>query len=419
MKLKRCTFGKAATEIDVALSPLPDATLPERFALDPPPSTSGAQQPFGGPAQNSRLGANLGAPTAYRWVQGFEVPLYEGSNAHSVMQHGDRVLVQARNWQLFDLQGARIRVGLGGPSPLALCAEDGTFRLVSGDGTLDAYSLSDGEARWSCGAPVGDGGPYPVLAVSGRSTLLAGGERRVNPEAENFSPEFAAQWIDPTDAPDVSAGGILRNARRSPALVGPARGELLGAVSGDRAALLMNDLLLLLDPALNVLLARSGAFVPRAVSFGGAGRLYVVVSAPAGPALWMINAQGERVSSTPLPSYTRVPPIITSDHRIFVTTDAEILAFSPVGELLWRVASPSKPPRASATADGWLLASVGEELRVFDAEGRSAVLSYSVGRPFVTAPILTTDGAILVATTASLVSLFYEQLTYATPNYMG
>lgn len=419
MKFKRCTFGQAATEIDVPAMPLPTASLPERFDVDPPSGLPGASQPFGGPAQNSRLGASLGSPSSFRWVQRFEVPLREGAAAHSLMHHGDRVLVQARNWELFDHDGHRIRSALSGASPIGVCGEDGTFRFVSADGTLDAYQLSNGEGLWSCGAPVGDGGPYPVLAMRGRATLLAGSERTVNPEAEGFVPVFSAQWIDPTEEPKVSPGGILRNALRSPALQGDTRGELLGAVGDRGVTLVFDDLLLMLTPELDVTQALTGTFSPRAISAGGRGRIYLVVTTPDGPALWMINAQGERVFSTALSAITRVPPIITPDHRIFVTTDTEVLAFSPVGELLWRVESPKKPPRASVTADGWLLASMGDELRVFDAEGRSAVLSYSMDRPFVTAPIITADGEILVATTVSLVSLVYEELTYATPSYVG
>jgi PQQ-like domain len=412
MKLKRSSFGVAPELVDVEVTELPEASLPERFSPDPPPSEAGALQPFGGAAQNSRSGANLGAPTAYRWVQRFEMPLRPGA-AHSVMWSGDRVLVQARLWQLFSLlDGRALRAGLGGPSPVAICSEEGTFRFVSSDGTLDAYRLSDGEGLWSCGAPAGDGGPHPVLANVGRATFLAGFERRVNPEAESFSPEFVAQWIDPTAAPDISPGGILRNARRSPALVGPAKGEFLGAADARGVTLTQDDLILSLSLDQQVTYARASRFSPRSVSRGGAGRSYLVVDTPDGAALWMINAQGERVFARPLPKSSRVPPIVAADHRVFVSTDDELLAFDPEGRPLWRVSSPLAP-RAVVTADGWLLVSLGEELRAFDAEGRSAVLSYSVGRPFVTAPVITAHGEILVATTETLVCLSYEELTFA------
>jgi outer membrane protein assembly factor BamB len=413
MKFKRVSFAAPAVEVEVSPSPLEDASLPERFAPPAPPSNLPALQPFGGPQQHSRLNAFLGAPTAFRWVSRFEAPLREGTEAQAVLYSGDAVLVLASIWQLFGVDGAARRSGLSGLSPVVISPTDDTFRWVSADGTLVARALQTGEERWSCGAPLGDGGAYPVHAVGGTASLLAGAERDTDPEAEDFVPAFAVQWIDPTERPVVSRGGLLKNAVRTAALTGPSMGDLVGATDGAHVFVAFEGLALRLDMALEVTKASSFAAKPRAVSMGDAGRVYLVVSTPGGAALWLINAQGERVFAAALPRDTRVPPIVTPDHRVFVTTDDEVLAFSPEGRPLWRVSSPLRPPRASVTADGWLLVSLGEELRAFDAEGRSAVLSYSVGRPFVTAPVITAHGEILVATTETLVCLSYEALTFA------
>jgi outer membrane protein assembly factor BamB len=335
------------------------------------------------------------------------------TSATSLLCDGTAVIVVADVTQLFGIDGVARRAVLGGDSPVVLSAEDRTFRYVNRDGYLVARSLEDGAERWSCAAPIGGAASYGVHLSKGTATLIGGSRIDVDPEAEAYLPEFALEWMDPGADPEVLRGDILADAGRSPKLLATVDGELLGASDGTSVVITLDGYILHLKMDLSVERVRTARFTPRAISMGAQGRAYLVVDTPDGAALWMLNALGERVFTAPLPDATSVPPTITADHRIFVTTDAEILAFSPVGRLLWRVASPTKPPRASATADGWLLVSLGEELRAFDAEGRSAVLSYSVGRPFVTAPVITTHGEILVATTETLVCLSYEALTYA------
>ena len=152
----------------------------------------------------------------------------------------------------------------------------------------------------------------------------------------------------------------------------------------------------------------SGSFVPRSISVGEAGRVYLVVRTSEGPRLWMLNAEGQQVFSARLPddaADTLVPPVVAGDHRVFVVTDTRIVAFSPTGDLLWEFVAPQGRPRAMVTADGWLLVAAGETLGVFDAEGRSATLFHAPGEVFRTAPIVTPAGEIVVATERSLICI--------------
>lgn len=411
MKFKRVAFAEMSEEFEVDAAPLARAELEERFAPPAPEAPTPVLGEFGGPAQDGRLHAHLGSPTAFRWVSRFESPLRDGASATGVLCDGQAVLVVAPVLQLYGIDGALRRSVLGGESSVTLSPADATFRYVNKDGYLVARALADGSERWSCAAPVGGVASYGLHIQHGTATLLGGSRVDENPESEVFQPEFALVWIDPGERPEVLRGGILGEARRSRTLLGFVEGELLGASDGRGVVVTLEGRVLHLGMDLEVQRVRTGAFTPRAISLGASGRAYLVVETPDGPALWMLNALGERVFAAPLPASTTIPPIVAADHRVFVTTDAELLAFDPMGALLWRVASPQRPPRASVTGDGWLLASLGEELRVFDGAGRSAVLSYSPGAPFVTAPVLTLDGEILVATTNALVCLTYEQLT--------
>jgi hypothetical protein len=161
-------------------------------------------------------------------------------------------------------------------------------------------------------------------------------------------------------------------------------------------------------PELSVKDLIGGSFEPRAISLGEAGRAYLIVRTTEGPRLWMLNAQGEQVFSARLPddaADTRVPPILTADHRVFVVTDSRITAFSPMGEQLWEFAPQRGRPRALVTAEGWLLVAVDDTLGVIDAEGLSATLFQLPGEVFTTAPVLTASGEIFVATETSLVCI--------------
>lgn len=411
MEFKRVAFAEPAETLDVQPQPIVRAEVEERFDPPGPSSARHVVSEHGGPSQDGRLAASLGSPMAFRWIPRFEAPLREGSAPTGLLCDADTVLVLGPFLQLYGIDGTPRRVALGGQSAAVLSPIDGTYRYVNRDGFLVARALQDGSERWSCGAPVGGRALYGLHLVHGTASLLGGVHIDENPEHEVSVPHFALEWIDPGEEPEILRGGVLGNARRSHALQGEIDGELLGVTDGQTVVVALEGHLLHLGMDLAVQQVHTGDFTPRAISMGDRGRAYLVVTTADGPALWLINARGERVFSTALPASTTVPPVVAPDHRVFVCTDQEVLAFDPLGALLWRVSSPGGAPRLAVTADGWLLASMGEELRVFDAVGRNAALSVSVGDPFVTAPVLTLTGEILVATQRSLVCLSYEQLT--------
>ncbi len=413
MKFSRIAFLEPTVDTEVSEQPIRAASLPERFAPPAPgaPAT-GPTQPFGGPRQNARLDAALGDPRAVVWSPRYVTPLRPGTRAHSVLQSGDVVAVQAPVWQLFGADGSPRGVGRAGAGPIALSLADRTLRWVDGDGRLTAASLDTGEPIWTHGVFHGDGGTYPFLAVRGDVTVVIGEDRFVDPEALlRPEPTLSVEAITVTQPLAIAEGGILESVTAPGALVAPRDGEVLCAVGDDTVVVVWRDRVLTLGLDLTVRRVLTGTFEPRSVSLGDAGRVYLVVRTPDGPRLWMLNADGEQVFSATLPddaAETRTPPVVAPDHRVFVASASRIVAFSATGDRQWEFAPPQGRPYASVTADGWLLVAVDQTLGVLDGEGLGTSLFSAPGEVFQAAPVLTPEGEILLATERSLICLRYD-----------
>jgi len=239
--------------------------------------------------------------------------------------------------------------------------------------------------------------------------VVVGAELDRNPEEEpKHQTTLAVEVLDVGSPVEASPEGILRSGTSTGSLVVDMEGDVVGAMDGERVVVAWRDRGLTGGRDLSVKDLVGGSFEPRAISLGEAGRSYLIVRTSDGPRLWMLNAQGEQVFSVRLPddaSDTRVPPVITADHRVFVVTDSRITAFSPMGEQLWEFAPERGRPRALVTAEGWLLVAVDDTLGVVDAEGRSATLFQLPGETFATAPVLTASGEIFAATENALVCI--------------
>lgn len=408
--LSRLAFMQPTETSEVAPRRIRAASLPERFAPAPPRAApTGPTQPFADARQNSRLDAALKDPFAVTWALRFATPLRPDTDAHSVLQHRDAILVQAAVWQLFGLDGKARRAGRAGPSPVVIRPDDQSFAWVNADGLLVSAPLATGRTRWSYGLRLADNATYPFIGVRGRRVVVVGGEYDTNPEAKpKQSTRLGVEVIDLGDPVEASDEGILRSATSPGTLVTPFRGDVYGAMDAERIVVAWSDHVLVAGFDLAVKQLLGGTFEPRAVSLGDAGRAYLIVRTGDGPRLWMLNAEGEQVFDARLPddaSDTRVPPIVTPDHRVFVVTDTRIVAFDPTGDRLWEFVAPRGRPRALVTAEGWLLVACDDTIGVFDDEGRSASIFQLPGEVFSTAPVLTASGEIFVATERALVCI--------------
>jgi outer membrane protein assembly factor BamB len=412
----RIAFMEPTVEIEVEPRPLRVASLPERYdPSPPPPAPAGPTQPFAGARQDGRLDAALHDPRAVTWSQRFATPLRPDARPHSVLQHGDAVLVQASVWQLFGVDGRARRAGKAGPSPLVVSPGEGSFGYVNTDGYLVAASLTTGRAEWSLGLHLSDGAAYPFLGRRGGRVVVVGGEYDSNPEAQpKQRPRLAVEVIEIDGPVDVSPGGLLRSAKNPVALATTLAGDVFAAMDDARVVLAWRDRVLTTGFDLAVRQLIGGAFEPRAVSLGDAGRVYLIVRTADGPQLWMLNAEGEQVFAAALPEEAgaaTVPPLVAPDQRVFVVTEKRVIGFAPDGEFLWEFVPPRGRPYAAVTRDGWLLVAVEQSIGVLDGYGRGVSIYAAPGdEAFCTAPVLTPGGDIFVATERTLVGLQFEEI---------
>lgn len=414
MKLSKIAFLKPTVDTEVTPRPIRVATLPETFVPAPPRNPpTGPTQPFGDSRQCGRLDAQLGDPRAVVWLPRFATALLPDTRAHSVLAHGDAVVVQAGVWQLFGTDGRLRGAQRAGTSPLVISPADRTLRWVDLDGRLTAATLDRGEPIWTHGLFHGDGATYPFLAVRDGHAVVLGADRFVDPESPiRPEPTLAVEALTVTQPLSIAAGGILESVTGPGALTTQrGGGDVFGAADDDVVVVAWRDHVMTLDFDLSPHRVLTGAFEPRAMSLGDAGRVYLIVRTPAGPRLWMLNAEGEQVFAATLPdeaAETLVPPIVAPDHRVFVVTAKRIVAFSPIGDRLWEFAPAQGRPYASVTADGWLLVAVDQSVGVLDVDGIGHSLFATQGEVLRTPPVLTPEGDILVASERSLFCYRYE-----------
>jgi hypothetical protein len=86
-------------------------------------------------------------------------------------------------------------------------------------------------------------------------------------------------------------------------------------------------------------------------------------------------------------------------------TGQRILSVAPDGKLNWMRSAAGSIAGAAISADDLLLTAEGNALTAWDAQGQRRVLYEFTGEALATAPALTSDGDLLVATRTALYRL--------------
>lgn len=395
--------GEEAT-IEIAGTPIVAST-----SKAPPPAAAPGGQPGALRAaltseRNGRLGARL-APGAWEVVQSADLAADLAPSA--VLATGDRVLVVAGLWQLFDRDFKPIASGPAGLSPFEVSPQRGLFFLVNGEGYFTAFSLATGAEAWAFKPKFGDEYLYPVIDLRDSHAIVLGTERQLDPHGRHKAAHSYVETISLGEPLDVSDSGHLLSAESEGVLLLPTT-TLVGAI--DAAGLVCaapGRIFRSVGPA-EPGPALTGEFDPMALSLDEAGRMYLVVRVGGQPRLWCIARSGQRVYSTDIPedvALARVPPLVSHDHRVFLLAAGRLMAFSATGEFAWEFKSAAPPGGAAVSADDLLLLTAGEELIAFDREGRGRVLVRLPGERLRTSPIIDADGTILLATETRLLRL--------------
>lgn len=374
------------------------------------PVETGASRLYVNDERNSRAGRPLGlppAPQTPRYVQRWKSDLREGLRPYVLAAAGDRILVYGPSlWSLFDAAGRLVQTSPLGASGVVLDPPHSLFFAADTAGLIVGYRLGDGQSAFSLFYYYGDRFGHSFLARRDRRLIAVGTAKDIDPH-EPPPEESSIEVVDlgesarpkSWDQPDgpVVVKDLFRKTRL-----------MRTAMAGDVIALATKDRVFLLDLDLEIRRAMTGSFVPLEISLDEGGRIYLLVNVAGRNALWLLTPAGEMVYSFEFPPGVRnpsVPAIVGYDHTAYILAGRHILSVAPDGKLNWMRSAMGEVAGAVVTADDFLLASEGDSLVAWDAQGQRRVVHALPGEQLATAPVLTAEGDLLVATQAHLYRL--------------
>ncbi|HMB92333.1 MAG TPA: hypothetical protein VKP65_15885, partial [Rhodothermales bacterium] len=277
---------------------------------------------------------------------------------------------------------------------------------------IRAQHMTDGAPAYSLFARFGDTYARAFLARRDTRLLIVSVEVEGDPHGTH-EPENAVVEVQHVGEPvQVDENGFLRSGRRLADVIFDTV-DVQVALAGDTLVAAVPDQLYTLDLGLQVQQVWEGAFTPLAMSLDETGAAYLIVHTVSEEdeeryALWVVTPEGERIvdSNVPEPEEDeQAPPIVGYDHHIYLPQGDSLHAFSPDGEHLWAKFGGGLFAGAVATADHRVLVAGGGWLSAFDTSGERTMVFVHDSASWVTPPVLTEHGDILVATEQHLYRL--------------
>ncbi len=371
------------------------------FEIPPKAPVSGSPAsyycPYGNEQRNSRLATSLPDGT---WKEIWKAEVLADAPPRFVLQGGDRVLIQAAVWQLFDMNGKRLAAERSGPAPILLDATDQFLYFFNTAGRLVAHKLSDGQLAYSTSANLGDEGSYSLIASRGQHLLTAGSERQLDPHGHHRPNNSLIEIVDLGKPLEISSAGSLQSKKKVGSLSLSAN-QMILAIIGETVVAVAPDNIVTTDWKFSRTAVFSGTFTPLTMSVDETGAIYLVVRDDGGHALWRVNTQGERLYSVNLPNEMeeiRTPPIVSHDHKAYLFATNRLMAIDAQGSVVWENKFRSPIGGAVVTGNDYLLVSADSDLLAYDPDGRSRVLQSFPGETLCTPPVLSNRGEIYVAT---------------------
>ncbi|MEZ4394660.1 MAG: hypothetical protein R3A48_26605 [Polyangiales bacterium] len=409
---------------------VPDGPFP---AATPAPRGTGTPCLYANHSLNGRLPHPL--PVG-RWVLSWSSPIEHALRPDAVLTAGER-LVAAREgvWELFDLEGNRIRHGATESHRPVLDPVAGGLWTVAHSGILAAHDLADGARRFVVHTRSGMDYHRVHLDADAERVLLTSIEVIDDIHEGGMSQHAFMERVDlgADTAPDAS--GFLRSATAGPHLVHQddaagtrpyesrvsgllqsPQGEprMLAASWGDALHLATFDRLYVLDREMNVVAAFSDRFEPLALSVDERGRMHLVVRTADGDAYWTVDRAGVRVVTAALPegpSTFVAPPIVGHNHAVFLVSTRAIYALRSDVGLHWSFAADDDIVGAVITADELLLVTTRRGVYALNARGEvGGLIAAPEGEDFCAPVVVTEHDTLVAATEAHLLHYAIEAL---------
>jgi hypothetical protein len=395
--------SQSPPEIDIPLTSIRPAA---RFEIPPPARPDGSEvvRAFMNDQQNSRLSEELDAG---EWHLRWEAVLDHENPCQFVLSTGDRIALQCKGrWQLLAMDGRPVALGKLGPGEVVMESRTGRIYVVDPYGVVETRRQDSGAVEYVISISGGNEWQRAFFATEGRNFVVVSFMRAIDPHA--LPPHATLIEVDDLGEPMKVENQILVSMNQEAK-------HFFEASRAYAASLGRNLVLSLGDQIVNTsdfgrkIRARYSAspgFGP--MSLDETGRIHALRRGEESFGLWVISPSGERDFALDFPknlSLRLVPPAIGYDHRIYVSTDTEVLCISPDGKILWKRASGGSIAGLAVTSDNQLLVSAGPTLVSFDADGNRRVIYEFTGDRLRTPPISIRGGDILVASMKRLYRL--------------
>ena len=390
---------------------IPVTDMRGRITVGPDTSPTGDERRVNRRYVNEQLNSRLVAMApSGPWRTAVTAELPRGLNPLALMCTEDRIVVQCDGrWGLFSKKGDIMASGMNGPGDIILDADGGRFFLVDENEFFAAYDLSAGRAAFVFDAIFGDSHTRTFMACR-KGRFIGIGQKILvpidSPEVQPPAPEAVMEVLDLGERVEVEDGfasnvePVRTLLRKTPVL--------LVAIIGDTLTAATQDRIYVMDIELKIKRVISGLFYPLAMSLDEKGRIYLIVEANQKHEFWLLVPEGQRLVSLSLPLPRRggfQPPIVAYNHSVYIPVEEAIIIIGPAGDIKGYYKVTEAFSGAVITGDNKLLVSDGADIVTFDNEGQRKVLCSFPSEILRTAPILTENGLMWVATDKHLYGL--------------
>ncbi len=363
--------------------------------------------PFGNESRNSRSEADLGEGI---WEKSWEASVRTDARPKYVLVAGNRIVVEAEIWQMYDLAGKPIEQGKTGSSHIYIDRKAAIMYYIDGNGYINSVRTGDGKKAFVSMAGLADEGVYKCIVSRESKLFIGSSERQMDPHGGDVPERSLFELIDAGTPLKTDDSGLLLSAKSLGSLEIPEsdvqcaiRDNLLVSASGTN--IVVADLKLL--PAR---LIATGITI-KSLSLDELGRIYVVGKKGDSHVADLMNAEGGVLYSCRISDICDrliAPPMVNRNHEAFLLSPDRVVCISNEGKELWDYKAKGKIAGGMLSADDWLLITDGNEVMALNAHEQARSLFHSENAPFLTPPALTEAHSIAVATAQHL--MFFSLL---------
>lgn len=374
-----------------SLSAQPAAKLvtPRPAALPPlPPAAPGAPTGYLRPYANERLNSRLTRPLPTGpFAPSWNALIDPAIKPSGLLASGASVLALGLSGYHLFVERKQVTQGVTAGRDAELLPANNAFLIPDRYGRIASFHLATAAAGvvLSPAGGIGTKRTYFHRRPSG-VTLVASSDESASPHNPVPNRVSYLQVFDSAGAATATRDGL--------------NVPLQVAMHEEYPVVARPGVLEFLDASLNAQRRLEIDMAPHGLSLDETGRSYLLCAVKNRQQLWIVAPTGEYVA-TPLPEGVTVfqrPPIVGYDHRIYLLALNRILCFTATGQLDWQYEAPARVAGATVSADGHLLAAVGDAIVALNPKGEVRTLCRAPGEELMASPILGSAGELYALT---------------------